>query len=347
MSFILDALRKSEREKMMGTLAENPALGGSEHGELFNATPAPAKKSHNLLWLLVGSGLTATGFGWFFLSPSEQVPVEPDRAVAAIAGKRLEQPGEQAKRGVAVDTTVPPAPSNRSAPVPAVATTTAHEPVQKKPAPPAAAPPSRPTVAKPSIATPVQPNGPANLETRQAPGTAPRGHAAVAQRPALPTRMVPLEQTRTTPQIPLPPQEEAGPIDMIPTSQTDGPRVTSRVVGIIDGCLIWTNEVFQHPKVRLADVTCPKPRSKAGRAARRFTTRVAFTRTVTIAFWSEAEPGVLKADVYTPDGRLLNRDLVRSGLAYADGDRFQLDEQTARRNGVGMWRNPGAWLKSR
>lgn len=110
-----------------------------------------------------------------------------------------------------------------------------------------------------------------------------------------------------------------------------------------------------HTRVRLWGVDTPetkapgKPIGYFGPQATAFTEKMLASKTVTI----ELEPentrgkfGRLLAFIYTPDGKMLNEELLRTGHAYADGRwrhrfylHFQQLEKQARKNKQGLWLN--------
>lgn len=125
---------------------------------------------------------------------------------------------------------------------------------------------------------------------------------------------------------------------------SDGPHFSTQVVGVRNGCLIEIKPDDQLKKVRLADIYCMKPKSMAGKKARKFITHDAFTKRVTIARWKETVDGTLVADVYTQSSGLLSRALVRAGLAKVEGRRFYEDEKMARHLKIGLWQDQNRWL---
>lgn len=123
-----------------------------------------------------------------------------------------------------------------------------------------------------------------------------------------------------------------------PAADPGGVRFLARVVGIRSGCLIEIDRGGRLWQVTLSGTICPDAGTKAGKLARRFTTRRVFTRDVFIDAWrSDGSGKRLSGDVLTEDGALLNRELVRSGLARTADIHFQQDEADARRMGLGLW----------
>lgn len=163
--------------------------------------------------------------------------------------------------------------------------------------------------------------------------------------PTAPVPSAPTDFKKPLSQIVYRPPVQVGGLTLSPPpAMTDGPRFLAKVVGVNEGCLIEIQEGKGFQKVTLANVSCLNPKSLAGINARRFTTRSVFTQNVTVAFAEEKKGGLLSADIYAPDGSLLNRQLVQQGLASSKDSRFHAEEENARQEKRGMWSNPGIWL---
>ena len=131
-----------------------------------------------------------------------------------------------------------------------------------------------------------------------------------------------------------------------------------QVYRVIDGDTIDldTPDANQsYTRVRLWGVDTPetkapgKPVGYFGPEATAFTEKMVASRTVTIELDPEkvrGKFGRLLGFVYTPEGKMLNEELLRSGHAYADGRwrhrfyfRFGQIENQARKNKRGLWLN--------
>lgn len=121
-------------------------------------------------------------------------------------------------------------------------------------------------------------------------------------------------------------------------------RFSAQVAGISSGCLIEIKRSNHFQKIQLANVSCFPPKSEAGRGARRFTTEMVFTQKVVVAVWKKGVSGPWLTDVFLPNGRLLNQELIRRGLASSSDQRFRSDEEQAHAEGSGMWQNLPAWI---
>lgn len=126
------------------------------------------------------------------------------------------------------------------------------------------------------------------------------------------------------------------------------------VVRISDGDTISVDMNGTEEKIRMIGVDTPethhpsKPVQCFGRAASEFTKKFIGTQPVRL----EADPLNDNRDryqrllryVYTPDGKMLNRELVAQGYGFAytsfpmeKSDEFQKLEDNARENNLGLW----------
>jgi endonuclease YncB( thermonuclease family) len=129
---------------------------------------------------------------------------------------------------------------------------------------------------------------------------------------------------------------------------------SGRVVRILDGDTIEVLRVGRvlsagrSQRVRLHGIDCPERRQDFGAAARRLTGSLAANRTVTVRVKDVDSYGRTVGEVILPDGRNLNHELVRAGLAwwyraYAPADvHLAAAENQARAAGRGLWSRPDA-----
>lgn len=115
------------------------------------------------------------------------------------------------------------------------------------------------------------------------------------------------------------------------------------VVSIADGDTLTVLRAGRQEKVRLYGIDCPEKKQPFGTRARQFTGQLAFKKTVTVRVKDRDRYGRTVGEVVLPDGKVLNHELVREGLAwwyrdYAAGD-VQLAwlEEEARSAGRGIW----------
>jgi endonuclease YncB( thermonuclease family) len=120
-------------------------------------------------------------------------------------------------------------------------------------------------------------------------------------------------------------------------------QFTGKVVGILDGDTISVLRGGKAVKVRLHGVDTPEKAQAFGTQARKFTGDLAFQRDVTVQIRATDRYGRLVGEVLLPDGRNLNQELVKAGMAwwyrqYAPNDttlaQLEAEARTARR---GLW----------
>ena len=118
---------------------------------------------------------------------------------------------------------------------------------------------------------------------------------------------------------------------------------SGKVVGVTDGDTIRVLYKNSEVKVRLYGVDCPEKSQAYGSAAKQFTGKMVFGKTVTVDVRDHDRYGRVVGWVTTPDGKSLNAQLVRAGMAwwydrYDPGD-TQLGklQDDARDAGRGLW----------
>jgi endonuclease YncB( thermonuclease family) len=122
---------------------------------------------------------------------------------------------------------------------------------------------------------------------------------------------------------------------------------SARVVGIADGDTITVlTEARRQVKVRLHGIDAPETGQDFGARAKQAASSLAFGKHVTIRERDRDRYGRTVADVILPDGRSMNRELVRQGMAWcfrryapADTELARLEAE-ARKARVGLWSQP-------
>lgn len=113
------------------------------------------------------------------------------------------------------------------------------------------------------------------------------------------------------------------------------------VVKIHDGDTISVVRRGQAVTVRLAGIDCPELRQSFGRRARNFTSRLASGQMVAVHVQGTDDRNGRLGVVTLPDGRSLNRELVKAGLAWrakaSKNKRIAQLEKDARRAKRGLW----------
>ncbi len=91
---------------------------------------------------------------------------------------------------------------------------------------------------------------------------------------------------------------------------------TGKVVGVSDGDTITVLHNGKGERIRLHGIDCPEKRQAFGKRAKQFTSKLVFGKTVTVQFVDRDRYGRTVGVVLLPDGRSLNHELVRAGLAW-------------------------------
>ncbi len=86
------------------------------------------------------------------------------------------------------------------------------------------------------------------------------------------------------------------------------------MVGVADGDTITVLHNGKGERIRLHGIDCPEKRQAFGKRAKQFTSTLVFGNTVTVQVLDRDRYGRTVAEVLLPDGRSLNRELVRAGL---------------------------------
>ncbi len=142
------------------------------------------------------------------------------------------------------------------------------------------------------------------------------------------------------------------------TSQTLAADFTGRVVGVADGDTITVLHNGKGERIRLHGIDCPEKRQAFGNRAKQFTSTLVFGTTVTVQVLDRDRYGRTVAEVLLPDGRSLNRELVRAGFAWwywrytPDDETLAQLEREARAAKRGLWADaepvpPWEWRRMR
>ena len=118
---------------------------------------------------------------------------------------------------------------------------------------------------------------------------------------------------------------------------------SARVIGVSDGDTITVLHQGRPEKIRLWGIDCPERGQAFGSRAKDFSSKLAYGKEVRLRPRDRDKYGRTVAEVELPDGRLLNQELVKAGLAwwfrrYAEEDRtLQSLESRAQREKLGLW----------
>lgn len=89
-----------------------------------------------------------------------------------------------------------------------------------------------------------------------------------------------------------------------------------KVVGVIDGDSLRVMHEGNAEQIRLLGVDCPEKRQPFGTRAKEYTSELAFGQDVTVYGDKRDRYGRRLAEVLLPDGRSLNQELIKAGLAW-------------------------------
>ena len=121
---------------------------------------------------------------------------------------------------------------------------------------------------------------------------------------------------------------------------------TGKVVGVTDGDTITVLHNGRGERVRLHGIDCPEKGQGFGTVAKQFTSALIFGKEVTVMVQDSDKYGRTIGEVKLLDGRVLNQELVKAGLAwwyrrYAPGDTaLEGLEMEAREAKRGLWVDP-------
>ncbi len=129
-------------------------------------------------------------------------------------------------------------------------------------------------------------------------------------------------------------------------SQALAAEFTGRVVGVSDGDTITVLHNGKGERIRLHGIDCPEKRQAFGKRAKQLTSNLVFGKTVTVQAVDRHRYGRTVAEVLLPDGRSLNRELVKAGFAWwywryaPDDETLAQLEREAREAKRGLWVDP-------
>jgi endonuclease YncB( thermonuclease family) len=95
-----------------------------------------------------------------------------------------------------------------------------------------------------------------------------------------------------------------------------GKVITGKVIAVKDGDSIVVLRDNEQITIRLLDIDCPELAQAFGRQAKNQTSDLCFGKSVTVKANSKDRYDRTLAHVILPGGKELNRELVKSGLAW-------------------------------
>jgi len=119
---------------------------------------------------------------------------------------------------------------------------------------------------------------------------------------------------------------------------------SGKVVKVSDGDTIQVMRSGKIVKVRLAEIDCPEKKQAFGKVATKFTRKMIAGARVTVAIKDIDRYGRTVGEVFLSDGRSLNRELLKAGLAwwyqrYSNDTSLGALEDTARTSKIGLWQD--------
>lgn len=134
-------------------------------------------------------------------------------------------------------------------------------------------------------------------------------------------------------------------------------ELSGKVISIKDGDTIVILNNNKQTVIRLAHIDCPEKNQPFGTAAKKFVSQLCFSKNVIVNGSSFDRNKRLIAEVFLPDGKNLNQELVKAGLAwhfkkYSSSLEYARLEQIARTKNIGLWSEsnpipPWLWRKSK
>lgn len=132
----------------------------------------------------------------------------------------------------------------------------------------------------------------------------------------------------------------------VPTPTLERPRFVSAVVSVLDGDTVTITRAEKMEKVRLVSIDCPESDQPFGVQASQLTRQLALDKVVTVTDFGRDKYQRLLGELVLPDGRVLNRELVREGFCwwyrkYAPENKgLERLEAEAREAKKGLWADP-------
>jgi micrococcal nuclease len=93
-------------------------------------------------------------------------------------------------------------------------------------------------------------------------------------------------------------------------------RFSGKVVAVLEGDIIKVMTGNSPVQVRLLGIDCPEHGQRFGKSAKQFTSEMVSRRIVTVRTIGINRQGHTVGDVILPDGAVLNRELVKAGMAW-------------------------------
>jgi len=133
---------------------------------------------------------------------------------------------------------------------------------------------------------------------------------------------------------------------MPPFRSAPAATFSGQVVGVADGDTISVMHNGRLEKIRLSGIDCPEMGQAFGKDAKEYAASLCLNKVVSAKTFGQDRYGRTIGDIRLPDGRVLNRELVKAGWAwwyrqYARNDSvLEKLERDARNSHSGLWSDP-------
>jgi len=137
--------------------------------------------------------------------------------------------------------------------------------------------------------------------------------------------------------------------------QSQRQEITGKVVGVADGDTFTLLRGREQVRVRLEGIDCPEKGQPFGTQARTALSDMIFGRELRVEQTDIDRYGRIIGRVYLSDGRSVNHELLRRGLAwhykrYSKDAEYARLEEAARKGRIGLWADvrpvaPWEWRK--
>ncbi|MFA7692846.1 MAG: thermonuclease family protein [Candidatus Hydrogenedentales bacterium] len=130
-----------------------------------------------------------------------------------------------------------------------------------------------------------------------------------------------------------------------PEPELNANEFKGRVVGVADGDTISVLRDGKAVRIRLWGIDTPEKKQAYGTRAKQFTSDACFQKVVLIRIRDIDRYQRLVAEVVLPDGRQLNRELIRAGLAWwyehyaRNEEEFKSLQAQAQAQKLGLWKD--------
>jgi endonuclease YncB( thermonuclease family) len=125
-------------------------------------------------------------------------------------------------------------------------------------------------------------------------------------------------------------------------------NINGKIVGVTDGDTVkLLTADFTEIKVRLEGIDCPEKNQAFGQKAKQYASDLCFDKQVTLQKTGEDKYGRTLGYIILPDGRNLNKEILKAGYAWhykrynQSRELAELEEQ-ARIAKKGLWSDPHA-----